>query len=126
MILDTLKIGSIVKVNPDLSLDRLSQKTLDAIDKASEYVVEDFKITDGKGIGVVIKLSNGQSEWFFENEIELLDENGNIIKFDNNKEELLILNKIDNFQYVSKLKIKELLNPLNFLSWIIFSLKDNI
>ena len=126
MILDTLKVGSIVKVNPDLSFDRLSQKTLDAIDTDSDYVVKDFKITDGKGIGVFIRLSNGQTEWFFENEIELLDDNGNIIKFENDKEELFILNRIDNLNYVSKLKIKELLNPLNFLSWIIFSLKDNI
>ena len=42
--------------------------------------ISDFRITDGKGIGVVLQLSNGKEQWFFEDEIDLLDENGNVIK----------------------------------------------
>ena len=45
--------------------------------------ISDFRITDGKGIGVVLQLSNGQEQWFFEDEIDLLDENGNVIKKNN-------------------------------------------
>ncbi len=47
-----------------------------------EYLEIDERIcqappTDGKGIGVILKLSNGKKHWFFENEIDILDKNGN-------------------------------------------------
>ena len=77
--LDLVKIGSQVKINVNLSKDRLSTKTIDAINQNSTCLVEDFRLTDGKGVGVVVKLSNGEKEWFFENEIQLLDEDGKII-----------------------------------------------
>ena len=31
--------------------------------------MKDFKVTDGKGIGVVVKLANGSTTWFFDDEI---------------------------------------------------------
>ena len=79
-ILDKVKIGSFVKVNLQLSKDRLSNEIIDAINVSSVAKINDFRITDGKGIGVVVKLSNGKEQWFFEDEIDLLDENGNVIK----------------------------------------------
>ena len=30
---------------------------------------KDFKLTDGKGIGVVVELSGGGTTWFFDDEI---------------------------------------------------------
>ena len=124
--LDLVKIGSQVKVNVDLSKDRLSTKTIDAIKKNSTCLVEDYRLTDGKGVGVVVKLSNGEKEWFFENEIQLLDENGKIInrteKVDKDNSFLTVL--IENLKYKPKQKPKDLINPLNFASWLIFSFKD--
>ncbi len=79
-ILEKVQIGNSVQVNLELSRDRLAKETIDAINISSECTISDFKITDGKGIGVVLKLSNGKEEWFFENEIEILDKNGNIIE----------------------------------------------
>ena len=64
-ILDKVQIGSSVHVNLDLSKDRLNKETIDAINISSECTVSDFKITDGMGIGVILKLSNGKEEWFF-------------------------------------------------------------
>ena len=85
-ILDKVKIGNSVQVNLQLSKDRLTQETIDAINVSSLGKISDFRITDGKGIGVVLQLSNGKEQWFFENEIELLDENGNVIKNNCKKE----------------------------------------
>ena len=79
-ILDKVKIGNSVQVNLELSKDRLTKETIDAINVSSLGKISDFRITDGKGIGVVLQLSNGQEQWFFEDEIDLLDENGNVIK----------------------------------------------
>ena len=124
--LDLVKIGSQVKVNIDLSKDRLSTKTVDAINQSSICIVKDFRLTDGKGVGVVVQLANGENEWFFENEIQILDDNGKIInrieKTKNNNS--FLTNLIKNLKYKPKQKPKDLINPLNFASWLIFSFKD--
>ena len=72
-ILDKVKIGNSVQVNLELSKDRLTKETIDAINVSSLGKVSDFRITDGKGIGVILQLSNGKEQWFFENEIDLFD-----------------------------------------------------
>ena len=127
-ILDKVKIGNTVKVNLDLSKDRLTKETIDAINISSECTISDFKITDGMGIGVFVNLSNGKNEWFFENEIEILDEKGNIIEKEVNKikneDNNFILNAVNNINYEPKFKSSELLNPINFITWLIVSLKD--
>ena len=84
--LDKVKIGNCVQVNLELSRDRLTKETIDAINVSSLGKLNDFRITDGKGIGVVLQLSNGKEQWFFEDEIDLLDENGNVIKNNLKKE----------------------------------------
>ena len=86
-ILDKAKIGNSVQVNLELSKDRLTKEIVDAIKVSSVAKISDFRITDGKGIGVILQLSNGKEQWFFEDEIDLLDENGNVIKKINGKKE---------------------------------------
>jgi len=124
--LDLVKIGSQVKVNIDLSKDRLSTKTIEAINQNSTCLVKDFRLTDGKGIGVVVQLCNGEKEWFFENEIQLLDENGKIINRieKDEKDSSFLTDFIENIKYKPKKNPKDLINPLNFASWLIFSFKD--
>ena len=89
-IFDKVQIGNTVKVNLELSKDRLTRETFEAINISSECTIIDFKITDGKGIGVIVNLSNGKKEWFFE----------------------------------TVFKFNELLNPINFMTWLIVSVKD--
>jgi len=125
-ILDKVKIGNSVQVNLELSKDRLNKETIDAINVSSLAKISDFRITDGKGIGVVLKLSNGKEQWFFEDEIDLIDENGNVIKKNNDKEENtnLIFDFLRGLNYENKNKVSELLNPINFFIWLIVSFKD--
>ena len=125
-ILDKVKIGNTVRVNLELSKDRLTKETIDAINNSSECTIKDFKITDGKGIGVIVNLSNGKDEWFFENEIQILNEEGKIIEKEEktNENYNLIFDTINNLNYKNKFKFSELLNPINFMTWLIVSVKD--
>ena len=125
-ILDKVKIGNSVQVNLELSKDRLNKETIDAINVSSLGKVSDFRITDGKGIGVVLQLSNGQEQWFFEDEIDLLDENGNVIKknYDKQENSNFIFDFLRGLNYENKNKISDLLNPINFFLWLVVSTKD--
>ena len=125
-ILDKVQIGNSVQVNLELSKDRLTQEIIDAINVSSKATISDFKITDGKGIGVVLKLSNGKEQWFFENEIDILDKNGNIIEKEVDLEESnnFVYALFNNLEYENKNKIIDLLNPINFTLWLMASIKD--
>ena len=125
-ILDKVKIGNFVQINLGLSKDRLSEETIDAINISSLGKISDFRITDGKGIGVVLELSNGKEQWFFEDEIDLLDENGNVIKKNNYKKENInfTFNFSRGLNYENKNNVSELLNPINFFIWLVVSFKD--
>ena len=125
-ILDKVKIGNSVQINLKLSKDRLTKETIDAINFSSLGKISDFRITDGMGIGVVLQLSNGKEQWFFEDEIDVLDENGNVIKKYNDKNENsnLILNFLRGLNYENKDKARELFNPINFFIWMVVSFKD--
>ena len=138
-IFERAEIGSTVQVKLDLAKKRLGKESIKAIEFSSKYKIIDFKITDGKGLGVILKLSNGKEEWFFEEEIDVLDENGKIIENTEIVEESDLFNEIFNFikivswtllaliiptEYKQKSNVKDLLNPLNFLSWLLNSFKD--
>ncbi len=125
-ILDKVKVGNSVQVNLELSKDRLTKETIDAINVSSLGKISDFRITDGKGIGVVLQLSSGKEQWFFEDEIDLLDENGNVIKKTNAKKENsnFIFVFLSRLNYQNKNKVSELLNPINFFIWLVVSFKD--
>ena len=126
-ILDKVEIGSVVKVNLENSRDTLSKEINDALKISPIGKISDFRITDGKSIGVVLQLSNGKEQWFFEDEIDLLDENGQIIKIIKSAEEndILTFNILKTLKYENKNKISELLNPINFFVWLLISFKDN-
>ena len=124
-ILDKAKIGDSVKLNLELSKDRLTKEVVDAVNVSSVAKISGFRITDCKGIGVILQLSNGKEQWFFEDEIDLLDENGNVIKKNNKKENSNFISEfLRGLTYENKNKVSDLLNPINFFDWLVVSFKD--
>ena len=138
-IIENAEIGSTVQIKLDLANKRLAKESIKAIEASPRCKIIDFKITDGKGIGVILKLSNGKEEWFFEEEIDLIDKYGDIISNVEIVEESDLIFEIFNLvkiiswtllaliiptEYNKTSKIKNLLNPLNFLSWLLNSFKD--
>ena len=73
-----------------------------------------------------MQLSNGKEQWFFEDEIDLLDENGNLLKKINDNEENnnFAFNILTRLKYENKKEVSELLNPINFFIWLVVSFKD--
>ena len=66
---------------------------------------------------------NGKEQWFFEDEIDLLDENGNVInQIKYKKKKFLIINLLEDLKYENKSNAIELLNPINFFGYL-FRLK---
>ena len=125
-ILDKVQIGNKVKVNLASSSERLSQGTIDTLKNSSIGTIRDFRITDGKGIGVILRLSNGEEQWFFENEIDILDEAGNVIdtSITYNENNNFTQNIFKDIKYANKNSVKDLINPFNFFIWLIVSFKD--
>ena len=125
-ILDKTKIGNSVRVNLEFTKDRLTKEIVDAINISSVGKISGFRITDGKGIGVVLELSNGKEQWFFEDEIDLLDENGDVIKkiIEKKENNNFVFKSFEKLKYENKNKVGELLNPINFFLWLVVSFKD--
>ena len=63
------KIGSRIKINLDKVKDRISINLIKKISSDPRATVIDYKMTDGGGVGVVVKLADGSKNWFFEDEI---------------------------------------------------------
>ena len=63
------KVGSKVRVDLDRVRDRIPNSLKALLKEEPRCKLIDFKMTDGKGIGVVLELSNGETSWFFEDEI---------------------------------------------------------
>jgi hypothetical protein len=49
--------------------DRIPADLVAALKADPTGTVKEFRVTDGKGIGVVVDLAGGQRSWFFEDEI---------------------------------------------------------
>ena len=49
--------------------DRIPADLVASLKSDPTGTVKEFRVTDGKGIGVVVDLAGGQRTWFFEDEI---------------------------------------------------------
>ena len=63
------KIGSKVKINIDKVKDRLPTKLLEEISSNPKATIIDYKMTDGRSIGLILKFESGEESWFFPEEI---------------------------------------------------------
>ncbi len=69
-----LKNGQTLKVDIDKVRDRLPKKLLDNLSTNPQGKLVGYKMVDGNQFGLVLKLSNGSTPWFFEDELSLTDD----------------------------------------------------
>ncbi|CAI8159043.1 MAG: DUF2862 domain-containing protein [Prochlorococcus sp.] len=62
-----IQIGSQVRVTR--VRDRIPTALVNLLRGNAVGTVVDFKMTDGKGIGIVVELSDGTTSWFFDDEV---------------------------------------------------------
>ena len=67
-----LKKGQSLRIEIDEVKDRLPQNILDIINKDPIVVLVGYKMVDGNQFGMVVKLNNGDINWFFEKELSEL------------------------------------------------------
>ncbi|MAV10280.1 MAG: cytochrome B6 [Synechococcus sp. MED850] len=63
----SITVGSKIRITR--VRDRIPQSLVELLKTDASGTVTDFRTVDGKGIGVVVELSNGSTCWFFEDEI---------------------------------------------------------
>ena len=65
----TLQKGQILKVEITEVKDRLPKNILEIIRKEPVVELVGYKMVDGNEFGLVVKLNNGEINWFFEKEL---------------------------------------------------------
>ena len=65
----TLQKGQNLRVEIKEVNDRLPQNILEIIRKDPVVELVGYKMVDGNQFGLVVKLTNGEINWFFENEL---------------------------------------------------------
>ena len=68
----TLKKGQSLKIEIDEVRDRLPKNILEIIKKEPIVELVGYKMVDGNEFGLVVKLKNGEINWFFEKELSVL------------------------------------------------------
>ena len=63
------RIGSTIKINIEQVRDRIPSDLIQQLSEDPRGTVIDYKMTDGMGIGLVLKLKDGSQNWFFEDEV---------------------------------------------------------
>ena len=124
-----IPIGAKIKVDKSKIEDLVPNKILDDLPQLINGEIVDYKMTDGMGIGYVLLTEKNQKIWIFNTELnEQTRREYNIDdtnKLHNRKNNNLILGiyKV-NYEINGNRDIKMITNPINLISWLIFTMKD--
>ena len=124
-----IPVGARVKVEKSKIENVLPKKILDDLPQLINGKIIDYKMTDGMDIGYVLMTENNLKIWIFNSELdaqtrkEYKIEDSKISTNLITKELTSQIIKI-NYDINGNRSIKKLANPINLISWLIFTLKD--
>ena len=124
-----IPVGSMIKVEKSKIENVLPKKILDDLPQIINGEVIDYKMTDGMDIGYVLVTDNNLKIWIFNNELNEQTKKEYEIEDSNRSTNLItkeLFSQIDKVEYdlSGNRSIKKIANPLNLISWLIFTLKD--
>ena len=124
-----IPVGATIKVEKSKIENVLPKKILDDLPQMINGKVIDYKMTDGMDIGYVLMIDNNLKIWIFNSELdkqtrrEYKIEDSKISTNYITKELLSQINKVD-YDLNGNRSIRKIANPINLISWLIFTLKD--
>ena len=128
-VIPLIPVGTIIKVEKSKIKNVLPNRILEDLPKMIDGKVIDYKMTDGMGIGYVLLTENNLKIWIFNNELN--DQTKKEYKIEESrKSENFIARQISSQIYKVRYdlngnkKLEKIANPINLLSWLIFTLKD--
>ena len=124
-----IPLGAKIKVDKSKIKNVVPKKILDDLPKMINGKVIDYKMTDGMGIGYVLITENNLKIWIFNNELN--EQTRSEYKIEESKipsnfiKEALTsqIHKVD-YKINGNKSVKSISNPINLISWLIFTLKD--
>ena len=124
-----IPIGTKIKVEKSKIENLLPNKLLNNLPQIINGEIVDYKMTDGKGIGYVLKTENNTKIWIFNTELNAQTKREYEIETVDNSYTLnsnnFLLGKFK-ITYVldGNKNIKTTSNPINLINWMLFTLKD--
>jgi len=124
-----IPVGSRIEVEKSKIENVLPKKLLDDLPELINGEVIDYKMTDGMDIGYVLITENNLKIWIFNNELNEQTKRDYKIEDSNKSTNLItkeLLSRIDKVEYNinGNRNIEKIANPINLISWLIFTLKD--
>ena len=128
-VIPLIPVGAKIKVDKSKIQNVLPKKILEDLPKMINGKVIDYKMTDGMGIGYVLMTESNLKIWIFNNELN--DQTKREYKIEETKNSTNFISKalISNLNKVKyningDRSVKVLANPINLISWLIFTSKD--
>lgn len=124
-----IPVGTMIKVEKSKIKNVLPKKILDDLPQLINGKVIDYKMTDGMDIGYVLMTENNLKIWIFNSELDAQTRKEYKIE-DSKISTNLITKELSsqiikiNYDINGNRSIKKLANPINLISWLIFTLKD--
>ena len=124
-----IPVGAMIKVEKSKIENVLPKKILDDLPQSINGKVIDYKMTDGMDIGYVLMTENNLKIWIFNSELDAQTRKEYKIE-DSKISTNLITKELSsqiikiNYDINGNRSIKKLANPINLISWLIFTLKD--
>ena len=124
-----IPVGTMIKVEKSKIENVLPKKILDDLPQLINGKVIDYKMVDGMDIGYVLMTENNLKIWIFNSELDAQTRKEYKIE-DSKISTNLITKELSsqiikiNYDINGNRSIKKLANPINLISWLIFTLKD--
>ena len=124
-----IPIGAKIKVDKSKIENLLPSKLLNNLPQKINGEIVDYKMTDGMGIGYVLITENNLRIWIFNNELneqtrkeyKLNDTNKN---YDQKNSDLILRKDKVAYEINGNRTIKTITNPINLISWLIYTMKN--
>ena len=124
-----IPVGSKIIIEKSKIKNVLPKKLLKEMPHMIDGEVIDYKMTDGMDIGYVLKTENNIKIWIFTSELNEQTKKEYMIEDLNLSSTSIIkglFSKINKFEHDihGNRSVKNVANPVNMISWLIFTLKD--